>query len=135
VSPKARVFASPGQKGNMSSPKDRISLRGSVRAPLPGARAVGAANPDQPIEVTVLLRPRAAKQSLKLEELGARPPRERKPLTREELGSNSGAAPQDIASIEAFAHDHQLAVVEANAAERRVVLCAFRYGSKLQQGR
>jgi kumamolisin len=122
MSPKARVFASPGQKGNMSSPKDRISLRGSVRAPLPGAHAVGAANPDQPIEVTVLLRPRTAKQSLKLEELGARPPRERKHLTREELGSNSGAAPQDIASIEAFAHDYQLAVVEANAAERRVVL-------------
>jgi kumamolisin len=106
----------------MSSPKDSIPLRGSVRAPLPGARAVGAANPDQAIEVTVLVRPRKSRQPSNPEELGARPPRERQHLTREQLEATSGADPQDIASIEAFAHDHQLAVAEANAAERRVVL-------------
>lgn len=106
----------------MSSPKDRIPLRGSVRAPLPGAHAVGAANPDEPIQVTVLLRPRAAKRSPNAEELGARSPLERQHLTREQFEATRGADPKEIASIEAFAHDHQLAVVEANAAERRVVL-------------
>ncbi|MGH9551915.1 MAG: protease pro-enzyme activation domain-containing protein, partial [Terriglobales bacterium] len=106
----------------MSTPKDRIPLRGSVRAPLPGARAVGAANPDQSITVTVMLRPRTSRQPLNLEEMGARSPRERQHMTREQFEATSGADPQDIASIEAFAHDHQLSVAEANAAERRVVL-------------
>ena len=106
----------------MSAPKDRIPLRGSVRAPLPGARAVGAANPDQSITVTVMLRPRTARQPLKLEEMGARSPRERQHMTREQFEATSGADPQDIAIIEAFAHDHQLSVAEADPAERRVVL-------------
>jgi kumamolisin len=106
----------------MSSPKDRISLRGSVRAPLPGARAVGAANPDEPIEVTIMLRSRNPQTSASLDELGTRSPRERQHLTREQLETTRGADPKDIASIEAFAHDHQLAVAEADAAQRRVVL-------------
>jgi len=83
---------------------------------------VGAANPDEPIQVTVLLRPRAAKRSANTEEAGARSPLERQSLTREQFEATRGADPQDIASIEAFAHEHQLAVVEANAAERRVLL-------------
>ena len=105
----------------MSDPKDRIPLRGSVRAPLPGARAVGAANPDQSITVTVMLRPRSSTQPSNLEEMGAAR-RERQHMTREQLEAASGADPQDIASIEAFAHEHQLSVAEASAAERRVVL-------------
>ncbi|PYX38513.1 MAG: peptidase S53 [Acidobacteria bacterium] len=106
----------------MSSPKDRIPVPGSERAPLPGARAVGAANPDESIQVTVLLRPRAAKDAPNIELLASRMPQERQHMTREDLGKNRGADPQDIAKIEAFAHDHRLAVVEANPAERRVVL-------------
>lgn len=106
----------------MSDPKDRIPLRGSVRAPLPGARAVGTANPDQSITVTVMLRPRSSAQPSNLEEMGTRAPRERQHMTREQLEAASGADPQDIASIEAFAHEHQLSVAEASAAERRVVL-------------
>ncbi len=106
----------------MSSPKDRIPVPGSERAPLPGARAVGAANPDESIQVTVLLRPRASKDAPNIELLASRMPQERQHMTREDLGKNRGADPQDIAKIEAFAHDHRLAVVEANPAERRVVL-------------
>src|SRR5438445_11524953 len=106
----------------MSSPKDRIPLRGSVRAPLPGAHAVGAANPDEPIEVTVLLRPRASKESLNIEQMAARLPQDRQHLTREKLAETRGADPQDISKIEAFADEHHLSVVEANPAERRVVL-------------
>jgi kumamolisin len=106
----------------MSDPKDRIPLRGSVRAPLPGARAVGAANPDESITVTVMLRPRSSTQPSNLEEMGARSPRERQHMTREQLEAASGADPQEIASIEAFAHQHQLSVADASAAERRVVL-------------
>jgi len=83
---------------------------------------VGTANPDEPIEVTVLLRPRTSKETLNIEKLGARLPQDRQHLTREELEKTRGADPQDILKIEAFAHEHRLAVVEANSAERRVVL-------------
>jgi hypothetical protein len=51
----------------MSSPKDRIPVPGSERAPLPGAPAVDAANPDESIQVTVLLRPRVSKDSSNIE--------------------------------------------------------------------
>src|SRR5438445_10602496 len=106
----------------MSSPKDRIPLRGSVRAPLPGAHAVGAANPDEPIEVTVLLRPRASKESLNIEQMAARLPQDRQHLTREKLAETRGADPQDISKIEDLADVIHLSVVGANPADMRVVL-------------
>ena len=81
----------------MSTPKDRIPLRGSVRAPLPGARAVGAANPDQSITVTVMLRPRSSRQPLNLEEMGARSPRERQHMTREQLETSQVATDSEAA--------------------------------------
>lgn len=106
----------------MPSPKDRIPLRGSERAPLPGARAVGAANPDEPIQVTIRLRRDPANSALQMEKLGTRPLKERQHLTRQEFAKQHGANSGDIEKIEVFAHEHRLAVVTADPARRTVIL-------------
>ena len=103
----------------MSSNKH--SVPGSERAPLPGARAVGAADPNERIQVTVVLR-RAAGAAPTQPAVSARSLQGRKYLTREELEAAQGAAAQDIARVEAFAQEHGLDVVEADRARRSVVL-------------
>ena len=103
----------------MSSNKH--SVPGSERAPLPGARAVGAADPNERIEVTVVLR-RAADAAPTQQAASAGSLQERKYLTREELEAAHGADPEDIARVEAFAQEHGLDVVEADRARRRIVL-------------
>jgi hypothetical protein len=41
----------------MTTPKKRVTLAGSERAIHPGARLLGAADPQERIEVTLLLKP------------------------------------------------------------------------------
>jgi kumamolisin len=43
-------------------------------------------------------------------------------LSREQFAANYGANPEDFAKIEAFAHEHNLTVIEASQARRTVVL-------------
>ena len=54
--------------------------------------------------------------------MGSSLPRERQYLTREEFAARYGADPADVAKVEAFAHQHNLTVVEASLARRTVVL-------------
>ena len=107
----------------MSNPENQTPVPGSERAPLPGARVVGAADPNERIEVTVLVRPRPSSAApLSVEDLGAQLPGERRHLSREEYEAAQGADPEDLAQVEAFAHEHGLDVVEASAARRTIVL-------------
>lgn len=108
----------------MASPKSRIPVPGSERTPLPGARLVGAADPHERLLVTVLLRRRATSTGLTalVEEMGARSPQTRRHPSREEFAAAHGAEPSDLEKVEEFAHEHDLDVVEVNAAQRRVVL-------------
>ena len=114
----------------MASQKDHIPLRGSERTLLPNSRAVSSANPDESMQVTVLLRPRpmakegsAAKaKHPSAEELGARLPKDRPELSREQFEATQGASEEDVAKIESFAHQHRLTVVQADRARRTVVL-------------
>jgi kumamolisin len=108
----------------MATSKKRHSIPGSERTPMPGARAVKAADPDERIQVTVAVRSRVSdaaaeaamyKQARKL-------PRDRRYLTREELAENQGADPDDIAKVETFAQNHHLTVVEASPGKRAVKL-------------
>lgn len=106
----------------MPTPKEHIPLRGSERAFLPGSRAVGPANPDERLEVTVLLRPPAETKEFSAADLGTRLPQERQHLTRDQFEATHGASEEDVAKIEAFAHEHRLAVVQVDPARRTVVL-------------
>jgi kumamolisin len=107
----------------MTEHKSRVALPGSERAHRPGSRVSGAPDPNEVIEVSILVRPRKPLQDVtSAKELGASAPHQRQYMSREEFAAAYGADPNDLTKIEAFAHEHNLTVVEVSAARRTVVL-------------
>ena len=107
----------------MAKRQDRIELKGSARAALPGGRDVGPADPNQQIEVTVLLRRGSKPEEFPSDaQLGASIPRERKYLTREEFARLHGASESDLEKIRAFATPYGLKVVSEDRGSRMVKL-------------
>ena len=107
----------------MATQSPHVPVSGSERAPLPNAHVVGPIAPTERLEVTIRVRPRVSLQAIATSAaMAARPPRERRYLSREEYAAAHGADPQDLAAIEAFARQHGLAVVESSSARRSVVL-------------
>ena len=107
----------------MSTASNRHVIPGSERSAMLGAKAVGAAAPDERFEVTVRLRAKPSARSAA--DGGAhddRQPAQRQYLSREEFAASHGADPQDITKVTDFATTHHLVVVESNAARRSVVL-------------
>ena len=105
----------------MATRQDRVELKGSTRSALPGGKDVGPADPNQQIEVSVVLRHGSKSGDLPaLDQMASRLPRERKYLTREEFAKQHGASAQDIEKIRAFAAQYGLKV--ANLASRTVKL-------------
>ena len=97
-------------------------LTGSERQPLKDAWSLGKADPSERLEVSVLLRPRAAdalREHIKqLHSTSGRPSH----LKREEFAQQFGADPADIAEVKKFAIAQGLAVVQEDPARRTVVL-------------
>ena len=107
----------------MAKTKDRHVVPGSERRALPGARAAAPVLPDERIEVSVRVRARPGARDLDAGgALADRPPAERRYLSRDEFAARHGAAAADMAKVKAFAKAHDLAVVEASAARRTLVL-------------
>lgn len=104
--------------------KNRIAIKGSERAPLPGARKVGPADPQELVQVTVLVRRRPSSKGLisLVAELGSSPPHKRRHLSHEDFEASHGADLNDLEKVEDFAHEHGLDVVEVDKADRRVIL-------------
>jgi kumamolisin len=102
--------------------KKRVAIAGSERAPLHGARLIGPADPQERMEVTLVLRPASSAALPSLERTGKIKPNERTHMTREEFADKHGADPKDIAKIDAFAHEHGLDVGEVSLAARTAVL-------------
>jgi kumamolisin len=100
----------------------RHPLKGSERQPLPGARAVGKADPAERLEVSVLLRRQQGddltervKKLSKREDVGEH-------LSRKQFEQKFSAKVADIAVVKKFAEAHGLAVVQEHAGRRTVVL-------------
>jgi kumamolisin len=97
-------------------------LKGSERKLLPGARSLGKADPAERLEVSVLVRRRAADalrdRVKKLQPASSRPEH----LKREDFAQQFGAEPGDIEAVKKFASVHNLAVVQEDPARRTVVL-------------
>jgi kumamolisin len=94
-----------------------IPLRGSERRPVPGARKLGAANPDERFEITVVLRrPGPAPEIATPGARAARPAH----IARATFAERYGALPDDVARIRAFAAEHGLEVTRVNVAARTV---------------
>jgi kumamolisin len=107
----------------MSSARGMVPVPGSERQPLPDARAVGPADPNARIQVTVRLRhrPSSGGQSA-VREMATRLTQEGRHLSRAEYEETYGADPSDIAKVEAFAREKGLQVVESSSARRTVAV-------------
>jgi kumamolisin len=100
--------------------KKTVALRGSEKQPLPDARIIAPAPPDERLEVTVRLRPRTP-----LPDASSllQPSRDPAPiLTRQAYNARYGADPKDIARVRRFASANHLTVVRASAPRRSVML-------------
>ena len=107
----------------MAQHQARVELKGSSRAALPGGQDVGPADPNQQIEVSVLLRRGSATGKFpSVEKIGASLPRDRKYLTREEFAKAHGASVGDLEKIRAFAAEYNLKVVSEDRASQTVKL-------------
>lgn len=95
----------------------RVVLAGSERSGPANAQDLGPVNPGQEAEVTVHLRSKTPEGEIEqiVNDLSAKPPSERKYLTREELGGLRAPSPEDITRVEAFAKRSGLAVVNRDA--------------------
>ena len=100
----------------------RNSIKGSERQPLPGAKAVGKADPSERLEVSVLLRrSNAGEFNDRIKKLNSRAAAGGY-LSREEFGRQHGASTADIDAVRKFATANGLAVVQQDAGRRTVVL-------------
>jgi kumamolisin len=119
----------------MANYTEHVPLKGSERVVVSGAKAIGAANPDESLEITVLLRSRAqaqdaktstteavAKEKAAVESLLKQRAAERQHLTREQFLAQRGALEEDVQKVEEFAHEYGLSVSEANLAKGSVTL-------------
>jgi len=99
--------------------KKYTNIKGSERSPMRGASKAGAAEPNELMHVTVMLRaPAGGKKQPSLDKLiksGRR-------LTREEYQARYGASAADIEQVAAFASEHGLTVAQVNQGARTMVL-------------
>lgn len=97
---------------------DRVALPGSDKKPLADAHRVGDLHPDERVEVTIRVRPRAGS------DLAAHVASTASGdyLSREAFAERFGADPSDIRAIEDFVRSSGLSVVGSSAARRSVVV-------------
>ena len=106
----------------MPSEKARVRVPGSGREAMPGAQVIGDVHPDERVEVTVRVRPRPSAMTPAARTLSSQTIGERRYLTRDDLRTTLGADPADIAAVRSFAAEQGLEVIEADPAQRKVVL-------------
>lgn len=101
--------------------KQRVVLKGSTRHVMPGSRAVGAVNPEELADLTLLVRA-SNDPRVELATLLKQPAAQRKFLTHDELEQKFRADPADLDRVESFAHEHGLSVAGRDAAKRTIVV-------------
>jgi kumamolisin len=104
------------------TPQKKHSILGSERPPMPGAKEIGPADPNEKIDVTIRLRSRAGKKPALTADSYRKPLRERKILTRDQYEKTHGADPAGIAAVRKFAGENGLTVVEESPSRRTVIL-------------
>lgn len=107
----------------MAKQQRRVELKGSARAQLVGGRDAGPFDPNQLIEVSVLLRRGSrATGSNAMNKMSTRPMGKRKYLTREKFARVYGTRARDVEKIRAFAPEYGLTVNSEDPAARIVKL-------------
>ena len=96
-----------------------VKVPGSERQPMPGATPSGTLDPNEVMQVTVVLRPRSSAQKAEpLAKLIARGGR----VSRDEYAARYGADPADVQKVQDFASQFGLAMSNVNLAARTAVL-------------
>ncbi|HEY5264505.1 MAG TPA: S53 family peptidase [Steroidobacteraceae bacterium] len=99
-----------------------ISLKGSERTALRGARVLAPAEPSERLEVTVVVR-RRARQALSARIVSlASGGAQTQCLSRAEFAERHGTDPRDLAAVRAFATANGVAMVQEHAGRGSVVL-------------
>jgi kumamolisin len=93
-------------------PVERVAIPGSARTPVPNATQVGKPDPNQIIQVTILLRRRTQRPL----------PRPGYSVGREEFAERYGADPEDVKKVERFAAQYNLTIMGVDLPRRSVVL-------------
>jgi kumamolisin len=119
----------------MANYTDHVPLKGSERVVVSGAKAIGAANPDESLQVTMLLRSRAqaedarmknnkatASEKAAVDSMLQKRAAERQHLTRDQFLAQRGALEEDLPKVEEFAHEYGLSISETNLAKGSVTL-------------
>jgi len=94
--------------------ENRVTIAGSEKPPIANAQLTGPVPADQTVTATIVLRRRGGHPAIAVDSATAMP------HVREEYGVTHGADPADVQSIEAFAHEHNLTVVDRDPARRIV---------------
>jgi kumamolisin len=103
--------------------KELKPISGSERAVVKNAKAIGKPDPNQIIEVTLVLRSAAAGVPISsVKEVSSMPLKERKYLTRNEFASASKIDADDLVKIEEFAHENGLTIVKISPESNSVIL-------------
>ncbi len=106
----------------MTPPAGYVRMNGSERQALPSARLTGAADPQEQVQVSVVLRRRPDGLALPTFDHFTRPLSHRPRLAEDDFAAKYGAAPADVDRVLAFAREHGLTVVDSNLARRTVRL-------------
>jgi kumamolisin len=119
----------------MANYTEHVALKGSERVAVTGATVIGAANPDESLQVTVLLRSRAqaedagtkttratANEKAAVDSLLQKRAADRQHLTREQFLAQRGALEEDVQKVEEFAHEYGMSISDTNLAKGSVTL-------------
>jgi kumamolisin len=119
----------------MANYTEHVSLKGSERVAVSGAKVIGTANPDESLQVTVLLRSRAQAEDAKthttkatvsekaaVDSLLQKRAADRQHLTREQFLAQRGALEEDVQKVEEFAHQFGLSISNTSLAKGSVTL-------------
>ncbi|HSY10732.1 MAG TPA: S53 family peptidase [Verrucomicrobiae bacterium] len=99
--------------------KNYVKIPGSERKPMKGATKTAAADPNEVMQATIVLRPRQSSANAEpLEALVARGGR----LTREEYQARYGADPADVQTVLKFASSFGLALTKVDMGARTLTL-------------
>ena len=99
-----------------------VILKGSERTAVAKSRVVGPADPTERLEVSIIIRRRAAQVLHARTAALAAGNRSVGHLTREQFAAQHGADAADLATVRAFAGKYDLSVVQEHAARRTIVL-------------
>jgi kumamolisin len=108
----------------MMAQVNAVKVQQSLLQPIPGSTIEGDSNPADIVHLTVRVRPRTPHQHLAktVRDLAAKPPADRRHLTREEYARLHGADPADLDKVKKFASRHGLSVTDSSVDRRTVHL-------------